>query len=67
LQELQVLAVQPLQELPDEEMKRPPLLVPKRENFFSTFRLRQEGQLTLAADAGTILSNSSPHFRQANS
>ena len=61
------MAVQPLQEEPEDGTNRPPLLVPKRENFLSTLRLRQDGQLTGAPDEATSFSNAWPHLRQSNS
>lgn len=65
---LQFLAAQPLQlPPPPEGVNLPPLLVPKRENFLSTRRLRQWGQLTEEPVEERIFSNSSPHFVQLNS
>jgi hypothetical protein len=65
---LQFLAAQPLQLPPPlEGVNLPPLLVPKRENFFSTRRLRQWGQLTEEPAEERIFSNSFPHFEQLNS
>jgi hypothetical protein len=67
LQLLQLFALQlPQSPPPREEVNFPPLFMPKRENFFSTLRLRQLGQLTAAVEE-TIFSKSSPHLEQLNS
>jgi hypothetical protein len=59
LQFLQEEALQLLQLSPPlEEVKTPPLFTPKRENCFSTFLLRQCGQVTLFAADDTIFSKS---------
>jgi hypothetical protein len=47
-----------------EEVKTPPLFTPKRENFFSTFLLRQWGQETFFAAEETIFSKSLSQRRQ---
>jgi hypothetical protein len=68
LQLLQLFALQlPQSPPPREEVNLPPLFTPKRENFFSTLRLRQLGQLTDGAVEETIFSNSFPHLEQLNS
>ena len=67
LQLLQDLALQLLQSLPDDEVNLPPTLLPKRENFFSTLRLRHSGQLVRDWEFARIRSNSAPHLLQLNS
>jgi hypothetical protein len=65
---LQLLALQlPQSPPPREEVNLPPLFMPKRENFFSTLRLRQLGQLTDVVVDETIFSKSFPHLEQLNS
>jgi hypothetical protein len=62
---LHELAVQLLQPSPPrEEVKTPPLFTPKRENFFSTFELRQRGHVTFFVAEETIFSKSSSQRRQ---
>jgi len=65
LQLLQEDALQLLQLSPPlEEVNTPPLFTPKRENCFSTFELRQWGQVTLFVAAETIFSKSLPQRLQ---
>jgi hypothetical protein len=67
LQLLQDLAWQLLQSLPDDEVNLPPTLLPKRENFFFTLRLRHSGQLVRDSEFARMRSNSVPHLLQLNS
>jgi hypothetical protein len=50
-----------------EAVNFPPLLAPKTENFFSTFRVEQEGHVTGAEAVPNSFSNSWPQRLQRNS
>jgi hypothetical protein len=65
---LQLLALQLLQSPPPaEEVNFPLLFMPKRENFFSTLRLRHSGQEVRDSDVARMRSNSAPQRGQLNS